>query len=229
MYPWISPRTASLYTIVWFSTIRWPTLCAKLPKCDTTLFLEDDIKIYDASKLTAVFSRTQLCLYQYLWICKVSSLEDTLSWRNLPFSGRDMFSLIIFLDFPIHGFFFQNPKDLALPDWLRSIMDCNGRTGWFRTTWQNIWLQRPWLVQKTTYNNLVYVKEYEKQEWLQNLLQDDAREDVYIENIDAHYEDIESLNKLNITHTSRCQKYVTNCALQNVFKLFNWWHQRHQK
>jgi len=47
--------------------------------------------------------------------------------------------------------------------------------------------------------------------------------------IDAHYEDMESLNKLDIIHTLRCQKYVTNCALQNVFKLFNWWHQRHQK
>jgi len=77
-------------------------------------------------------------------------------------------------------------------------------------------------------NNLVYVKGHEKREWLRNLLQDDAREDVYIENIDEHYEDVESLNKLDITHTLRCQKHVTNCALQNVFKLFNWWHQRHQ-
>jgi len=78
-------------------------------------------------------------------------------------------------------------------------------------------------------NNLVYVKGYEEREWLQNLFQDDAREDVYIENINAHYEDMEFLNKLDITHTLRCQKHVTNCALQNVFKLFNWWHQRHQK
>jgi len=66
-------------------------------------------------------------------------------------------------------------------------------------------------------NNLVYVKRYEKREWLQNLLQDDAREDVYIENIDAHYEDMESL-KLDVMHTLRCQKHITNCALQNVFK-----------
>jgi len=35
---------------------------------------------------------------------------------------------------------------------------------------------------------VVYVKGHEKREWLRNLLQDDAREDVYIENIDAHYE-----------------------------------------
>jgi len=60
-------------------------------------------------------------------------------------------------------------------------------------------------------NNLVYVKGYENREWLQNLLQNDAREDyiemtlyVYIENIDAHYEDIESLNKFDVTHTLRC-------------------------
>jgi len=41
-------------------------LCAKLHKCDTTLLPDDDIKIYDALKSTAVFSRIQSCLYQYL-------------------------------------------------------------------------------------------------------------------------------------------------------------------
>jgi len=30
---------------------------------------------------------------------------------------------------------------------------------------------------------------------------------------------IESLNKLDVTHTIRCQKHVKNCALQNVFKI----------
>jgi len=35
-------------------------LCAKLSKCDTTLFPEDNIKIYDASKSTAVFSTITL-------------------------------------------------------------------------------------------------------------------------------------------------------------------------
>jgi len=73
---------------------------------------------------------------------------------------------------------------------------------------------------------IVYVKGHEKREWLQNLLLDDAREDVYIENIDAHYEDIESLNKLDIT--LRCQKHDNNCTLQNVFKIFNWWSQHHK-
>jgi len=41
-----------------------------------------------------------------------------------------------------------------------------------------------------TKDNLVYVKRYEKREWLQNLFQDDAKEDVYIKNI-AYYENME--------------------------------------
>jgi len=75
---------------------------------------------------------------------------------------------------------------------------------------------------------VVYVKGHEKREWLRDLLLAEAR-DVYVENIEAHYENIESLNKLDVTHTLRYQKHVTNCALQNVFKIYNWWHQRHQK
>jgi len=69
---------------------------------------------------------------------------------------------------------------------------------------------------------VVYVKGYEKREWLRDLLLDEARQDVYVENIKVHYEDIESLNKLDVTHTFRCQKHVKNCALQNVFKIYNW-------
>jgi len=36
-------------------------------------------------------------------------------------------------------------------------------------------------------------------------------EGVYVENIEAHYEDIESLNKLDVTHILHCQKQ--NCVL----------------
>ncbi|EZA54934.1 hypothetical protein X777_05475 [Ooceraea biroi] len=68
---------------------------------------------------------------------------------------------------------------------------------------------------------VVYVKGREKREWLRNLLLDD--DDIYIETVDTHYADVPSLNKLDVTHTLRCNKHVTNCALQNVFKLFNWW------
>jgi len=70
--------------------------------------------------------------------------------------------------------------------------------------------------------SIIYVKGHEKREWLQNLLLDEAREEVYIKNINAYYKD-KSLNKLNVTQTLRCQKHVSNCALQNVFKVFNWW------
>jgi len=68
---------------------------------------------------------------------------------------------------------------------------------------------------------IVFVKGHEKRKWLRDLLLDEARRDVYVENIEAHYEDIESLNKLNVTYTFR-QKHVKNCALQNVFKIYNW-------
>jgi len=68
---------------------------------------------------------------------------------------------------------------------------------------------------------VVYVKGHEKREWLRDLLLDEARRAVYVENIEAYYEDIESLNKLHVTHTFRCQKHVKNCALQNVFKIYN--------
>jgi len=76
---------------------------------------------------------------------------------------------------------------------------------------------------------IMYVKGHEKREWLRDLLLNEVRQDVYVENMEAHYEDIESLNNLDVTHTFRCQKHVKNCALQNVFKIYNWWHQRHQK
>jgi len=48
------------------------------------------------------------------------------------------------------------------------------------------------------------------------------KREIYVENIETHYENIKSLNKLDVTHILRCQKHVKNCALQNVFKLFKW-------
>jgi len=38
-------------------------------------------------------------------------------------------------------------------------------------------------------------------------------QEVYVENIEAYYEDVKSLNKLDVTHILRCQKHVKNCAL----------------
>jgi len=53
------------------------------------------------------------------------------------------------------------------------------------------------------------------------MLESDARNDIIIEILDADYEDIESLNNLNVINTMRCNKHVKNCALQNILKIFN--------
>jgi len=73
----------------------------------------------------------------------------------------------------------------------------------------------------------VYVKGLEKRKWLTDIL-DDAGNGYIIETLDADYEDIDALNKLDNANSMRCGKHVKNCALQNVFKIFNWWSQ-HQK
>ena len=73
----------------------------------------------------------------------------------------------------------------------------------------------------------VYVKGREKREWLTDILDDDVRNYVNIETLDADYEDIAFLNKLDITNNIRCEKHLKNCALQNVFKIFNWWSNHH--
>ncbi|KYN13487.1 hypothetical protein ALC57_14333 [Trachymyrmex cornetzi] len=39
--------------------------------------------------------------------------------------------------------------------------------------------------------------------------------------LDAHYEDVESLRNLDDCNTIQCGKHAKNCALQNVFKIFN--------
>jgi len=52
-------------------------------------------------------------------------------------------------------------------------------------------------------------------------------DDLTIETL-ADYENIDSLNNLNVTNIMRHIKHIKNCALQNVFKIYNWWSQ-HQK
>jgi len=51
------------------------------------------------------------------------------------------------------------------------------------------------------------------------MLESDARDDIIIETLDADYEDVESLNNLDVINTMRCNKHVKNCALQNVLKI----------
>ncbi|KYN15205.1 hypothetical protein ALC57_12580 [Trachymyrmex cornetzi] len=72
---------------------------------------------------------------------------------------------------------------------------------------------------------VVYVKGHEKRGWLADMLDTD---DIIVETLDAHYKDVESLRNLNDCNTIRCGKHAKNCALQNVFKIFNWW-SRHQE
>ena len=78
--------------------------------------------------------------------------------------------------------------------------------------------------------DIVYVKGHEKREWLRNLILDDRRDCAYIETLDADYEDVDSLKNLSTTNTMRCGQHIRLynqhdkiCALQNVFKLYNWW------
>ncbi|EGI65473.1 hypothetical protein G5I_06033 [Acromyrmex echinatior] len=47
----------------------------------------------------------------------------------------------------------------------------------------------------------------EKRTWLQNLLLDDERERMYIEALDAVYEDMESLSNLDVTNIIRCGQH----------------------
>jgi len=43
-----------------------------------------------------------------------------------------------------------------------------------------------------------------------------------IATIETLDENINSLHNLDVTNTVRCGKHVKNCALQNVFKIYNW-------
>jgi len=72
---------------------------------------------------------------------------------------------------------------------------------------------------------LVYIKGHEKRQWLADILGDDARNDVIVETLDADY--VASLNKLDVKNTL-FENHVKNCALQNVFKIFNWWSNHHK-
>ncbi|KYN22255.1 hypothetical protein ALC57_05340 [Trachymyrmex cornetzi] len=72
---------------------------------------------------------------------------------------------------------------------------------------------------------IVYVKGREKRTWLWNFFLDDERERMHIETLDALCEDMESLTTLDVANTMRCE-HVKNCALQNVFKIYNWWLQK---
>jgi len=66
---------------------------------------------------------------------------------------------------------------------------------------------------------IVYIKRSEKRTWLWMLA---SEWEMYIETLDAIYEDIEFLTNLNVANIIRCGQHVKNCALQNVLKIYNW-------
>jgi len=49
-----------------------------------------------------------------------------------------------------------------------------------------------------TEDTLIYIKGYQKREWLKDTFESDARDDIIIETSDADYKDIESLNNLDV-------------------------------
>ena len=65
---------------------------------------------------------------------------------------------------------------------------------------------------------LIYVKGLEKRGWLVDILNND---NVIVETIDNHFNDIESLGNLDSTNTFRHGRHSNRCALQNVMKLYN--------
>jgi len=70
---------------------------------------------------------------------------------------------------------------------------------------------------------IVYVKGLEKREWLLDIVDYAARLDLIIETLDMDYGNVVALKKLDAANTMLCRNHVKNCALQNVFKIFNWW------
>ena len=64
-----------------------------------------------------------------------------------------------------------------------------------------------------------------EREWLADMPNSD---NVIVETLGAYYKDIESLRNLDDCNTIRCRRHAKYCALQNIFRIFNWWSQ-HQK
>jgi len=76
----------------------------------------------------------------------------------------------------------------------------------------------------------VYVKGLEKHQWLMDMLEDKDddgcsfyTDNLIVRNIEDDYDDVESFDEMDVSNTFRCRRHRKNCAIQNVFKLYNWW------
>jgi len=165
-------------------------------------------------------------IHRWEEICRERS--GSVEERKFPFSHIIFF----FASPPYHGIFLQNPKSFLFPGWLQITMDCNGRRdGPYSMAKRLITIAVTSTEENDDDDNeaLVYVKELKKKkyEWLKDTLESETRDDTIIETLDT---DCEIFKKIvDDINTIRCGKHVKNCALQNVFKIYNWWHQRHQK
>ena len=72
--------------------------------------------------------------------------------------------------------------------------------------------------QSDDYDALIYVKGLEKRGWLMDIIKND---NIIVETIDNHFNDIESLENLDSNNTFRCGRHKNCCALQNAMKLYN--------
>ena len=62
-------------------------------------------------------------------------------------------------------------------------------------------------------SHITYGKGLQKRDCLADFLDGNTRADVIIETLDIDYEDIKSLNKLNVVNTLRCGRHAKHCAL----------------
>ena len=97
-------------------------------------------------------------------------------------------------------------------------MDCDETTGWYRIVWRSQVLIAEAVNGES--EAVIYVKGLEKRRWLVDILNND---NVIVETIDVHYNEIKSLENLDSTNTFRCGRHSSYCALQNVLKLCNQW------
>ena len=82
-------------------------------------------------------------------------------------------------------------------------------------------------VRKDATSRRVYVKGLEKRKWLADLLDEDVRSSLVIDTLEHDYVDVPALQKLDSKNTLCCKNHEKNCAMQNVFKLYNWWSNNH--
>lgn len=72
--------------------------------------------------------------------------------------------------------------------------------------------------------SVIYVKRSEKQQWLHKIIGNILNEiNVVIKSLDVEYKDINRLENMDNNLKFRCGRHERHCAMENVYKLYNWW------